>query len=82
MSTSPEKTWPELGEELGRKVIDVLHDRLWELNQGKITDKEMLLIANSLYDSISGLVPWDVANIVYSVREELTISENADVLDL
>ena len=68
--TTEAKSWPELQEELARKVIDVLNDRVHMATvTGTITSNELRLVSDALYDAVSGLVPWDIANLVYQVRE-------------
>lgn len=66
-----EKTWPELGQELARKAVEVLHDRLFKHSDGQISTATMFEIADALYDSVAGLVDWEVADMIYAVRNEL-----------
>lgn len=65
--------WPTLGEELARKALEIMQRRLAQHAAGAITDRELWLAVDSLYDAITGLVDWDVANVLYQVRENLKI---------
>lgn len=68
--------WPELQEELSRKALEVLNKRVHEhLVEAKLSERELRLVVDSVYDTISGLVPWDVAEIVYAVRKDLELHE-------
>jgi hypothetical protein len=62
--------WPTMQSELSRKALDTL-DRLTERFAIGEIDKTALRIGiDTLYDTISGLVPWDIADLVYRVRTE------------
>lgn len=65
-----EKSWPELSEELSRKCMDVLVRRAHDLEQGEITKEQFFVAADAIYDTVSGLVPWDVADVIAQVRKE------------
>lgn len=65
--------WPTLGEELGRKALEGLDRRIRQHAAGTISDRELWLAVDSLYDAITGLVDWDVANVLYQVREGLKL---------
>lgn len=70
------KEWPELQEELARKALEVLDQRVHQhLVEAKLSERELRLVVDSLYDTISGLVPWEVANLLYSVRTDLDLKE-------
>jgi len=71
------KSWPELGEELARKSLDILHDRVWQFQQGKINKDHLRMVVDTLYDATSGLIDWDVSRLIYSVRKECRL-ENSD----
>ena len=70
------KEWPELQEELARKALEVLDQRVHQhLVEAKLTERELRLVVDSVYDTISGLVPWEVSNLVYAVRKDLNLHE-------
>lgn len=68
--------WPEHQKELARKVSTTLVNRMQKNEDGEISDAELLLIVDALYDTITGLVHWEVSDMVYRVRQELL--ENID----
>ncbi len=64
--------WATHQEELSRKVLTVLEDRVHKhLVEGLIDAQEMRWIADALYDTVSGLVPWEVADTIAQVQKEL-----------
>lgn len=67
-----EKTWPELGEELGRKALDVISVNASKLANSEITEREMWLICDAVYDCMTGLTTWEDANVVYAIRNSLS----------
>lgn len=68
--------WPEMQEELARKALEVLDQRVHQhLVEATLSERELRLVVDSIYDTISGLVPWDVANLVYGVRKDLDLHE-------
>lgn len=72
----PERTWPELSEELSRKALTVMDDAIHRhLVDGDLTRRELRLVTDAVVDCISGLVPTDVLNAVYSVRKDLDLDE-------
>ena len=67
-----EKSWPELGSELGRKGLDVISAAASKLEDGEISERELWLIADAVYDCMAGIAPWDDANVIYAVRQGLS----------
>lgn len=67
--------WATHQNELARKVVDVINDRLYRhaagTDESSISERELGLIADALYDTITGLVPWDVADMIAQIRKEL-----------
>lgn len=72
-----ERSWPEMGEELGRKALEGLDRRIAQHAHGTISDRELWLAVDSLYDAITGLVDWDVANVLYQVRQSLGVDSTS-----
>jgi len=66
------REWPELGEELGRKALDVVADRVSRMDDKELSERELWLIADAVYDTIAGLASWEDANVVYTIRNGLT----------
>ena len=72
MTTAPEsRGWPELQEELARKAIETVQRFDHLHSAGTISDETFYHVADAIYDCITGLAPWDVANIIYAVRQEM-----------
>lgn len=68
------KTWFELQDELARKALEVMDARLHQhLVTGEISKREMWLITDTVYDTISGLVPWETADLIYAIRKDLEL---------
>lgn len=66
--------WPTHSEELARKVLDVISARTYQAAVEKsISERELRLITDSLYDTISGLVPWDVADVLAQVSKQVKL---------
>ena len=62
--------WPELGEELSRKALDVAQRAVVANTIEKtMTNNELLLVINTITDTISGLVTPDVLDTIYSIRK-------------
>ncbi|SER27930.1 hypothetical protein SAMN05216548_11477 [Faunimonas pinastri] len=70
-------SWEDIQGELSRKVVEALAERVHQHEQGKITDRELYLVVNSLFDTVSGLVPWDLTDTIYNVRKELLNARKA-----
>jgi hypothetical protein len=66
--------WAEHSDELSRKSLDVFeraaHRYLVEKN---MTDCEFRVVIDTLTDTISGLVPFDVLDTIYGARKELNL---------
>jgi hypothetical protein len=63
--------WPSFAEELGRKSTDVIEKWMKAYDTGRISLKEFYLIAVSLYDSTSGLVPKEISELLANIEKEL-----------
>lgn len=62
--------WAAHSAELSRKSIEVLTRTVNNcLVSGTPTQAETLLIAGALYDTVVGLVPMDVADLILSVSK-------------
>ena len=66
-----ERSWPELGEELARKSLEHLESRFKAYSAGKISRREMFLIADALHDAMQGLAPNEATDAVYAVRQQI-----------
>lgn len=63
--------WPSFAQELGRKTSEVLDKWTSAYDAGRITLKEFYLIAVSLHDSTSGIVPKDISTLLADIEKEL-----------
>lgn len=68
--------FPSFNEELGRKAITVVGDLTAKNAAGEITDREFRIAVGAVYDSISGLVPWEEADVISAVFNHLVGVEN------
>ena len=66
--------WPEIGAELSRKALDVAQRAVHSNTVEKtMTNNELLLVINTITDTISGLVTPDVLDTIYSIRKVLEL---------
>jgi hypothetical protein len=63
--------WPSHSEELSRKALDVFMRAVYKHQEFKMTGSELRIVIDTLVDTISGLVPRDVLDTIYSARKEL-----------
>lgn len=63
--------WPSFGEELGRKALSALEKWMKQHNAGKITDRELYILCDGLYDTVSGLAPNDDSAVIAEVHKEI-----------
>lgn len=71
LAATPSDNWPTLAEELGRKALDTTSYFVELQAQGKITERELWLVCNGIYDVMSGLADWNDTNVVYRVRQSV-----------
>lgn len=63
--------WPSFREELGRKGLQAL-DKYATLHlQGKISARELYIVADVLFDAMSGLADWSATDLVAKVHEDI-----------
>lgn len=72
---SDERSWPELGEELARKSLEHVESRFKAFQAGRLSRREMFLIADALHDAMHGLAPADATDAVYAVRQSIKNKE-------
>lgn len=63
--------WPTLAEELERKSLQTLEKLMDKHAEGKISDRELYLVAGVIWDTVSGLAPAKVLRILEAVRKEI-----------
>jgi len=70
--STADREWPTHSEELSRKVIGTLADSIHACHVDHKYDERVLrFIASALYDTVSGLVPWECADIIARAIKEL-----------
>lgn len=68
---SEERSWPELGEELARKSVDTLHRAVHNFVEGEMSRRDLVVVVNTITDCTMGLIPREVTDLIYRVRQEL-----------
>ena len=63
--------WPSFAEELGRKGLEALGKWVAAHEAGKISKRELYLVCEALYATMSGLASWKDTDLVIAVQEEL-----------
>ena len=77
-ATQSEDNWPGFAEELGRKAIDTTNWMVQLQDEGKVSERELWLVCNAIYDVMSGLADWNDTNLIYKIRNSLTEKPNLD----
>jgi hypothetical protein len=67
-----EQSWPELGAELGRKSLETVDRFLHLYNEGKLSERELWIVCDAVYDCMSGLAPWEDAKVIYAIRNGMS----------
>jgi len=63
--------WPSFGEELGRKALTTLETWMQRHEAGQIRTRELYILVDGLYDTISGLAPKSVSDLIADVHKEI-----------
>ena len=63
--------WPEHRDELTRKALDHLNDKIHENSTGKLSDAALWLVTDTIITITQGLTNKDDWDVMYAVREEL-----------
>lgn len=64
--------WPTHSQELSRKALETLERAVHKnVVEQTMTDDELWLVADTLVDTVQGLVPADVTDTIYGVRKGL-----------
>jgi hypothetical protein len=67
--------WPTFGEELSRKAITALETIVEKYENDKATKEQVLAVVDCLYETISGLVTWDVTNTIIDIGKRVEAGE-------
>lgn len=71
VATPQESDFAKQKDEIARKALETLQDAQAKLDQGVYTERDLWVVANTLYDNVSGMVDWDIANLILAARQEL-----------
>jgi hypothetical protein len=63
--------WPALTEELTRKGAQALEKWLAKHDEGKITDRELYIVVDALWDTMSGLCERAFLRTLEAIHQEL-----------
>lgn len=63
--------WPTFSEELTRKGSEQLAKWVSAYEAGKITDRELFIVANTIWDTVSGLADKELLRNLEQVIEEI-----------
>jgi len=63
--------WPTFSEELTRKGSAQLAKWVAAYEAGKITDRELFIVANAIWDTVSGLADKELLRNLEQVIEEI-----------
>ncbi|WLR90906.1 hypothetical protein [Shinella zoogloeoides] len=63
--------WPTFSEELTRKGSEQLAKWVAAFDAGKITDRELFIVANAIWDTVSGLADKELLRNLEQVIEEI-----------
>ena len=66
-----EDNWPTFSEELTRKGAQQLAHWVEAYEKGKITDRELFIVANALWDTMSGLCDKTLLRTLEEVINEI-----------
>lgn len=72
------ENWPSFSEELSRKGGAQLAKWVTAFEAGKITDRELFLIANAIWDTVSGLADSTLLRNLEQVIDEIRQSRKAN----
>lgn len=63
--------WPSYADELTRKASEVLDRWITRHEAGKITKRELFILTDGLWDTISGLAHEDFVRTLEALHQEL-----------
>jgi Mg2+/Co2+ transporter CorC len=70
--------WPTFGQELSRKAIEALEKIVEKYENGQAKKAEALAVVDALYGTISGLVTWDVVDLIVGIGKQIESGEGTD----
>jgi hypothetical protein len=67
---SATSTHPTLREELSRKTMDTIAGLLTRHAEGELSPEVTRIALTAVFDTVSGLVPWDIMDIIDKAQRE------------
>lgn len=63
--------WATMREEITRKALQAIQEANAKRTAGTITDRELWLVIDALFDTTHGLIDADMSALIYRARQEL-----------
>jgi hypothetical protein len=63
--------WNDFQVTLAGKVTDKFSELVYKYDNNEISKEALIAAADAVFDSISGLAPWGVSDMVYAIKREL-----------
>lgn len=63
--------WPSFAEELGRKGLTALQKYVELYEKGKLTIRELYIVTDVLFDTMSGLADWSACDLIAQINEDI-----------
>jgi hypothetical protein len=63
--------WASMKDEITRKGLQAIQEANAKRDAGTITDRELWLVIDALFDTTQGLVDPDISALIYRARQEL-----------
>jgi hypothetical protein len=63
--------WATMKEEVTRKALQAVQEANAKREAGIITDRELWLVIDALFDTTQGLIDPDMSALIYRARQEL-----------
>lgn len=68
---APMTEWASMKDEITRKALQAIQEANAKRDAGTITDRELWLVIDALFDTTQGLVDPDMSALIYRARQEL-----------
>lgn len=63
--------WPSFREELGRKGLSALQKYVDLHEKGKISQRDLYIVTDVLFDTMSGLADWAACDLISKINEDI-----------
>lgn len=68
ITETSESEWSDFQAKLATKSLDVLGNMIDNLKTGKTTPREVSTACGAMFETISGLAPWETTDLIYAVK--------------